>query len=136
MKHTGKHFAVVLDEYGGVTGIVTMNDILEQIVGDFNEPAEEKGEDLPDIMKNADGTWTVSGSASLDDVNEALSLKLSSEECDTFGGYVFGEYGSLPEDGSVFEIDIENAHVNVVEIKEHRIEKTVVTVKDTDTDEN
>ncbi len=136
MKQTGKHFAVVLDEYGGVTGIVTMNDILEQIVGDFNEPAEEKGEDLPDIMKNADGTWTVSGSASLDDVNEALSLKLSSEECDTFGGYVFGEYGSLPEDGSVFEIDIENAHVSVVEIKEHRIEKTVVTVKDTGTDEN
>jgi len=130
MKQTGKHFAVVLDEYGGVTGIVTMNDILEQIVGDFNETPEEKGEEIPDILRNPDGTWSISGSASLEEVNEALSLTLPSDECETFGGLVFGEYGSLPEDGSQFEIDLLSIHVKVVEIKEHRIEKTVVTVKE------
>jgi len=130
MKQTGKHFAVVLDEYGGVMGIVTMNDILEQIVGDFNETPEEKSESVPNIVHNPDGTWSISGLASLDEVNEALSISLSSEDCETFGGLVFGEYGSLPEDGSKFEIDIDNIHVSVIEIKEHRIEMTVVSVKE------
>lgn len=128
MKQTGKHFAVVLDEYGGMMGIVTMNDILEQIVGDFNEPEENNGERSSDIEQNDDGTWTILGTASLDEVNELLSLSLPVDECDTFGGLVFGEYGSLPEDGNVFEIDIMNIHVSVVEIHEHRIEKMIVTI--------
>lgn len=129
MKQTANRFAVVLDEYGGVMGIVTMNDILEQIVGDFTEASEGRVEVEPNISRNEDGSWNISGLATIDEVNEELSVSLSDEDCETFGGLVFGEYGSLPEDGSSFEIDIENLHVVVVEIKEHRIEKTIVTVK-------
>lgn len=125
MKKTRNHFAVVLDEYGGVQGIVTMNDLLEQLVGDLDDDTsapEEPGE----IEQLDESTWRVLGSAPLDDVAERLNVTLPTEEYDTFGGFVFGCYGSVPDDGTQFEIDAGGLHIKVVEIAEHRIEQTLV----------
>ncbi len=137
MKQTRNHFAVVLDEYGGTRGIVTMNDLLEQIVGDLE--SEDEGEiKEPDIEQVDERTWKIKGSAILLEVEEALETEISTEDNETFGGYVFSAYGSVPDDGSTFEIEIGNLHVNVTEIKDHRIESSIVTIiepQDTDIDD-
>lgn len=125
MKQTRNHFAVVLDEYGGMLGIVTMNDLLEQLVGDLEN--EISVEDEPQKIERIDSkTWKIHGSAPVDEVAEHLEIVLPDDEYDTFGGLIFGAYGSIPDDGSQFEIDLEGLHVKVVEIKEHRIEKAIV----------
>lgn len=128
MKKTGNRFAVVLDEYGGVFGIVTMNDIIEQIVGGFDlETIEEERDEIVELEENK---WKVKGSAGIDDVSEKLGVQIEcDDEYDTFGGLVFGLYGSVPADGSTFEIDVNDfIHVRVESIVDHRIESAVVTV--------
>ena len=132
MKETGNSFAVVLDEYGGVFGIVTMNDIVEQIVGGFAEESIKEEEE--EIVLLEENKWRVKGSVLLDNLTEKLDIRLDGEELeaeeyDTFGGLVFGLYGTIPSDGSQFSLDIgENIHVDVMEIAEHRIEAAIVTV--------
>ena len=130
MKNTKNHFAVVLDEYGGVLGIVTMNDLLEQLVGDLTDDNSEPEEMIPDIVKREDGEdlWEVRGVAPLGDVEKELDITLPTDKYDTMGGYVFSNYGSVPDDGSEFDIDIDNLHIHVTEIKDHRIARMTVKV--------
>ncbi|MGN1408956.1 MAG: hemolysin family protein [Eubacteriales bacterium] len=125
MQTTRNHFAVVLDEYGGMMGIVTMNDLLEQIVGDLNDDDEAPAEE-PDIRKISDDTWEIHGVAPLSDVSEELGVELPEEKYDTMGGYVFSSYGVVPEDGSEFEVELPPLNVKVTEIKDHRIIKMTV----------
>ncbi len=127
MKHTKQHFAVVLDEYGGMMGIVTMNDLLQQIVGDIADMETAEHEE-PEITALGDDIWCIQGIASLDDVAEELEIDLPTEKYDTMGGYVFSSYGTIPEDGTEFELELPSLHVKVTEIKDHRIEKMIVTV--------
>jgi putative hemolysin len=122
MKKEKKMIAVVLDEHGGVEGIVTMDDILEQIVGDFNCENENK----TSIKKVGDNIWEICGSISIEEINENLNLKLSDEEYDTFSGFVLGQYGTIPPDNTKFEIIIEDLYISVEEIAEHRIEKAII----------
>ena len=125
MKQTRNHFAIVLDEYGGTAGIVTMNDLLEELVGDLEDDAEAP-EEMEEIEKLEDGTWRISGSAPLSDVAEKLEIALPLDEYETFAGLVLGAYGSVPDDGAQFEIDVESLHVRVTEIREHRLESAIV----------
>ena len=125
MKKSHNYFAVVLDEYGGMNGIVTMNDLIEQIVGDLDEeptPDEEE----PEIEKIDSQTWKIQGGADLEEVAEALHIELPVDEYDTFGGYIFGNYGTIPDDGTTFEISLPPLNVKVTEIKDHRIKKALV----------
>lgn len=137
MKNTKNHFAVVLDEYGGVLGIVTMNDLLEQLVGDLTDDNSEPEELIPDIVKldNEDDLWEVRGVAPLSDVEKELDITLPTDKYDTMGGYVFSNYGSVPEDGSEFNIAIDNLYIHVTEIKDHRIARMTVKVERTETEE-
>lgn len=135
MKASKQHFAVVLDEYGGMMGIVTMNDLLQQLVGDFADTEAEEAEE-PEIVKVADNTWHIQGIASLDDVAEELKVELPTDKYDTFGGFVFANYGVVPEDGTEFELDIDNLHIKVTEIKDHRIEKMTVVLTPAESDED
>ncbi len=133
MKNTKNHFAVVLDEYGGLRGIVTMNDLLEQLVGDLTDNNDEAEPEEPDIVKldtpeddDCEGIWVIRGVASLSEVAEELNVELPTEKYDTMGGYVFSNYGIVPEDGTEFDIELEPLHVRVTEIKDHRIMKMIV----------
>ena len=127
MKKSKNHFAVVLDEYGGVLGIVTMNDLLEQLVGDLENDIECKTEEA-DIEKLNSVTWKIRGCATLDDVSKELDIPFIAGEYTTFGGFVFGNYGFIPEDGSQFDIEIYPLHIHVIEIKDHRLEKAIVKI--------
>ncbi|GFI60859.1 hypothetical protein IMSAG049_00008 [Clostridiales bacterium] len=124
MKKTHNYFAVVLDEYGGMTGIVTMNDLLEQIVGDLDE--EPMPEEEAEIEKIDSNTWKILGGADLEEVADMLKIDMPTEDYDTFGGYIFGNYGTIPDDGTSFEINLPPLHIKVTEIKDHRIKKALV----------
>lgn len=135
MKAERNHFAVVLDEYGGTTGIVTMSDLLEQLVGDlddtgtFDAPEDETPEKLDE------NKWRIPGAAELEDVVELLGVKLPTDEYETFGGYVFGTYGEVPEDGAQLHVETEDLIIDSDSIRDHRLERAVVIVKQRETDE-
>ena len=137
MKVSKQHFAVVLDEYGGMMGIVTMNDLLQQLVGDLAD-METAEQEEPEIEKIDENTWNIQGIAPLDEVAEELDIELPTEKYDTFGGYVFSNYGIVPEDGTEFELDLEPLHIKVTHIKDHRIEKmtVVLTLPEPDDDDD
>ena len=127
MKKARKHFAIVLDEYGGVSGIVTMTDILEQIVGDLEE--DEGGESAEkEIQLLEEGKWKILGGAPLEEVAEALGIEIREGEFETFSGLVLGSYGAIPDDGSRFEMDVEGMHVSVLNILDHCVDSAIVTL--------
>ena len=128
MKQNRRHFAVVLDEYGGTSGIITMNDLLEHLVGDLEDDAAAAAAEPQEIEEIGEGTWRIAGTASLYDVAQQLEITLPSDEYETFGGLVFGAYGCVPEDGETFVLDVMSLHVEVTEIRDHRLESAVVTV--------
>lgn len=135
MQGTKNHFAVVLDEYGGLRGIVTMNDLLEQLVGDLTDNNDDIQPEEPDIVKlehEEEDVWAIRGVAALDEVAEELDVELPTEKYDTMGGYVFSNYGIVPEDGTEFDIELPPLHVHVTEIKDHRIVKMTVRRDKTD----
>jgi putative hemolysin len=125
MKNSRAHFAVVIDEYGGMSGIVTMNDLLEQLVGDLEDdllvPREE-----PLVERIDSKTWRVSGLAPLDLVSRQLGVKLPEEDYETFGGFVFGLLGTIPPDGSTPGIEEYGVVIKVVDIKNRRLQSAVV----------
>lgn len=133
MKKNRNHFGVVLDEYGGMSGIISIDDLLEELVGDLGDNASEPAEP-PLIEAIEDGKWHINGAAPLDHVSEALKVPLPCDEYDTFAGMVFALLGNVPEDGSKFEIEGYGLDIKVTEIKEHRLEKTIVKLQGTMSD--
>lgn len=125
MKESRNHFAVVLDEYGGTEGIVTINDLLEQLVGDLED--EDSPKEKPEGMEQIDNTtWKIYGNLPLDKVAEVLQETLPVEEYDTFSGFVFATYGSVPEDGSKIEVQTEKMQIIVTKICEHQVEEALI----------
>ena len=124
MKKSGNYFAVVLDKYGGMEGIITVRDLIEELVGDLSD--EEEANRPQEIEQISEDTWKIVGTTELDDVMDALGVELPVDEYDTFGGYIFGELGTVPDDGSQFELKTKDLIIKVVKVKEHRVENTVV----------
>ena len=134
MRKTHNKFAVVIDEYGGMHGIITISDLLERLVGNINDA--DGGEEELLIAQVDSETWRISGAAPLEDVSKTLSIDLPTDEYDTFGGFVFGNYGSIPEDGTVFEVDACELHVKVIKVEDHQLEAALVCKTDSKRTEN
>ena len=121
------HMALVVDEYGGTSGLVTLEDLLEELVGniyDEFDPQEEQ-----EIIPLEDGRWRVSGSADLEELAEAMELELSEDEeldYDTLGGLVFSQLSVIPEDGSRPVVDALGLHIQVEELCDRRVEWALV----------
>ena len=113
------HFAVVVDEYGGMSGIITITDLVEELVGDFTDA--ESIEDR--FEKIGDNLWNVPGITGLADIAEELDLSLPADKYDTFGGYVIAMLGEIPKDGTQVHLNTDELTINIMEIKHHRIEK-------------
>ena len=125
MKESRKHFAVVLDEYGGTEGIVTINDLLEQLVGDLED--EDSPEEKPEGIEQIDNTnWKIYGNLPLDEVAEVLQIALPVEKYDTFSGFVFATYGSIPRDGSKIEVQTDKIQILITKIYEHQVEEALI----------
>ena len=113
------HMALVVDEYGGFSGIVTMEDLLEEIVGniyDEFDPVEKEMEQLED------GSWHIRGSVDLDTISEVFHLDLPVDEYDTLGGMIFGVLGAIPDDGQRPELEAFGLHIWVELIEDRRVE--------------
>ena len=135
MREHKESMAVVLDEYGGLFGVITMTDLIECIVGDINNEAEDGEEELPPVELIAENSWRILGSASIDEVEEALGVKLEDTDSDTFSGYTLAIYGSVPDDGTNFELTTEKLNIVIEEIKDHRIDRATVSIKQYDDNE-
>jgi len=120
------HMAIVVDEYGGMSGIVTMEDLLEEIVGNIYDEFDPQAE--AEFVRVSDDTWRISGQAALEDVADALGVELPlDEDYDTLGGLIFSQFTLIPEDGSHPEVDCHGLHIVVEKIEDHRVEKALVT---------
>lgn len=131
MKATHNYFAVVLDEYGGMTGIITITDLIEELIGDI-ETDPEKGEYIPDIEEITDesGTfWLIKGSAFIDDIKREVGITFPETECDTFGGFVFAAIGVIPKDGSSLELNFDSFTIDSTEISNHHLVKARLRAK-------
>lgn len=113
------HFAVVADEYGGMSGIITVADLLEQLVGEFSDDDDDVSE--MKIENINEKTWYIPGAATLGEVCEALDMELPADRYDTFGGYVIDALGEVPRDSRQVCIDKDGLHIRVLMIRHHRI---------------
>jgi CBS domain containing-hemolysin-like protein len=119
--------AVVLDEYGGVSGLVSMEDVLEEIVGEI---VDEYDKELVDgIRQTSETTADVLGRVHIDEINDRLGLELpDDDDFDTIGGFVFSKLGHIPVDGE--EVTWENVRITVLEASKRRIERVRVEILD------
>jgi putative hemolysin len=128
MKEEQQRFAVVLDEYGGMLGVITVLDLVERLVGDMGHSDDEEKE-TPDIeaLQTEDGEpyWMIKGTTLIEAVEQALGVELG-EDCDTFGGYVFNAIGSIPEEGSSPELTVGRLHIRVTNVAEHQMVSAMV----------
>lgn len=121
MKQKGAdHFAVVVDEYGGMSGIITITDLVEELVGDFAD--DENDAPSARLESLEENIWSIPGITSLSEVNEELDMELPTDKYDTFGGYVIAELGHIPKNGTQDVLDTDELHIEVLEVKHHRIE--------------
>jgi len=98
------HLAIVVDEYGGTAGLVTIEDLLEEIVGEIYDEHEDGDDDEPDLAEYDDGTWQVDARFHIDDFNEAMGVDLpEDDEYDTVGGWAMALTGRVPDPGEVIE---------------------------------
>ncbi len=127
MKIKKVYFAVLLDEYGGMTGIVTLHDIIETLLGEIQEDDDIEE---PDPIQQIDADqFRIYGSADIEDVEKTLGISLEDEDCDTFGGYILNHYGQIPDEDSHFKVSLDLMDVYVKEVKNHRIGQTIVQIK-------
>jgi magnesium and cobalt transporter len=124
------HIAIVVDEYGGIAGMVTIEDVLEQIVGDI-EDEYDYDEDEDNIIQSADGQFRVKALTEIADFNEIVGTDLSDEEFSTIGGLVVNKFGHLPKRND--EISFDGLHVKVLRADSRRLHSISVEVLNEDT---
>lgn len=129
MKASKNAIAIIIDEHGGMTGIVTMNDLVEELVGDLNDDTEDAKSREPYIEKIEEDTWVVHGNAELEAIEDAMGVEIASEGFDTLSGLVFQKLGVIPEDGAQnIELEIQGMQIHITCIREHQIEETVIKI--------
>ncbi len=121
------HIAVAVDEYGGVSGIVCLEDIIEEIVGDIQD---EFDNEVEDILEIGEGTFLCDARVDIEDLNEKLSLQLPEEDFDTLGGFVFDMFGKIPV--KYEKVKFSGIDFIIQEMDGHKIKTVKLVIKDTD----
>ena len=135
MKKNKNYFAVVVDEYGGISGVITMHNLLELLVGDMDDKEDTV---VVEIEPLEDDTWRILGEAPLVEVEELFEVKIEAEDCDTFGGYILSLIGEIPEEGASFNLESDELNIHVELVSDHTIQSAIVSKKallDESTDE-
>jgi CBS domain containing-hemolysin-like protein len=117
MQHRRTHLAVVTDEYGVTSGLVTIEDIIEEIVGEIRDELDHES---PKIRKIDDNTFEVSGQAHIDEVNKEVGLAIETDEVDTIGGYVMLMLGKIPQAGDTVNLS-GSAVIKVRDVSKNRV---------------
>ncbi len=117
--------AVVVDEYGGTAGIVTMEDLLEAIVGNIQDEYDNEDEEIVEVSENV---FTVDGTAYIEEVNELVGEIIPEGDYDTLGGFLISRLGYLPQDGDMTEVDFQNLKFTILNVEDRRIGKVRVEI--------
>ena len=125
--------AVVVDEYGGTAGIVTLEDIVEAIVGNIQDEYDDEDEEISKINET---TFTIDGMTNLEEVAELTGTELPEGSYDTVAGFIIKELGLLPEEGKTYEVNYKNIKLTVLSVDERRIDKVRVEILPSTEDEN
>ena len=128
MQKSRNYFAAVIDEYGGISGIITLHDLMEALVGELYE-TEEAPMPLA-VEKIGENTWKVRGYADLEDVSDALEVELPTDTYDTFSGFICGLIGKVPRNGEQFSCEYESLEIQVHTVENHRVMETTVTKRE------
>ena len=123
MKKARERFAIVLDEYGGMSGVITIKDLIEELVGDLDDeaPAEENAQPIMQLEENL---WQVEGSVQLEELSEVLGMSLESEEYETLNGLIFHHLGTTPEVDD--QVKLEGLHIQVTKMDEFVVETALL----------
>lgn len=128
MKHTHNVMAVVIDEYGGMEGIVTRNDLIEQLVGDLGADSPEQETAEPHMEQLDENTWAVIGNVGLREISKTLHIDFGQTEVDTITGFVFSELGMVLNDGKQdVKVTFKNLYIHVTCLEEHQISYATIT---------
>jgi len=114
------HMAILIDEYGGFSGIVTIEDIIEEVMGEI---CDEYDDEQPEIEKVDEENYIVSGLLTLSDLNDFLNLSLDSEVADTIGGLFLETFGTFPKDTNNHQVQIDNVTLKLLALDDRRIDK-------------
>lgn len=117
--------AVVVDEYGGTAGIVTMEDLVEEIMGNIRDEYDDEEEE---IVEESENVFTVDGTAYIEEVNELVGEVIPEGDYDTLGGFIISQLGFLPKDGEMNEVVYENVKLTILNVEERRIGKVRVEI--------
>ncbi len=128
MRDRKEALAVVLDEHGGMLGIVTTTDLVECLVGEFTKTPDEE-EEIEEIEIISNTSWRIAGSAAVSEVEEAIGINIDDGDSDTISGFILGLYGSVPDDGSSFELSTDKLDILIEEIKDHKVDRAIITLK-------
>ena len=125
MKKDRVQFAVVLDEYGGMSGIVTIKNLVEELVGDLEDDADEAEEELT-LKQLSEDTWEADGGVLLEDLSEALGMPIEAEDCDTLNGIIFYTLAYLPKEET--EVEVAGLQIVVKDVQNHQVKTAVIKV--------
>lgn len=129
MKKTRNTMAVVMDEYGGMVGIITIYDLIEELVGDLGDEPDDPGDPEPYIEKLDSGLWKLVGNVPLKDIHEATGLELCSEDYDTFTGFVFDALGTIPDNGEQdIDLELKGMKIHISRILDHQVDLATIAV--------
>ena len=124
LQKTKQQIAILIDEYGGFSGIVTVEDIIEQVMGNIDDEYDEEEEIIDKINDNL---YLVYGDVSLDDFDEALGIELESDTSETIGGFILDILGEIPDENDIGRVvEFEDYKFKIMSIKERRIERIKV----------
>ncbi len=126
LKSSKKHMAILIDEYGGFSGIVTIEDLVEEVMGNIDD---EYDEEQCFVQKIDSNTFIVNGLMPIDDLNDYLHIQLVSDECDTISGFLINIMGKIPNNIEEKVIEYENIIFKIESIKEKRIEKIKICIQ-------
>ena len=139
MQKSHVQMCIVVDEFGGTSGIITLEDLLEEIVGNIYDEDDEQNK--PDIVKLEDNLWRIAGSTQLDDISETLDIEIDyeTEDYKTLGGLIFSGIPSIPSDDSTLELEVKGLKIKVEKISDLRVEwalvSKIIEVEESDTEE-
>ena len=129
MKKTRNTMAVVMDEYGGMVGIITIYDLIEELVGDLGDEPDDPGDPEPYIEELDSGLWKLVGNVPLKDIHEATGLELCSEDYDTFTGFVFDALGTIPDNGEQdIDLNIKGMRIHISRILDHQVDLATIAL--------
>lgn len=132
MQKNRNSMAVVLDEYGGMVGVVTLFDLVEELVGELNDEPDDPQNLDPYIEKTGENIWNVYGNVELSEIEDALDIEIeSASDVDTFTGLVFDALGMIPDEGpQSIDLEIQNMVIHISSIAEHQIEAATIMLKE------